>query len=185
MTKKMLVIILWFLSSVTTIANGNEELPSLKEVATADLNYTIASFEHDKKMLESQIKYRDLQIGHYEELVEINETAYKTQQITTNIMTAFVMIIVLFGLVLSYWQFKNDISGNGKSDGDEKAAFKVSKEGIEFRSSVIGLVILFISLFFFYLYVKEIYKIDQHNVQTAPANISSNNAPNGQENPLN
>ncbi|ENI4130604.1 hypothetical protein ABXY91_004074 [Vibrio fluvialis] len=181
MTKKLLVITIWLLFSVMNIANSNETLPSLEDVASADLSYTIASFEHDKKMLESQIKYRGLQIQHYQELVDINETAYRTQQVTTNIMTGFVMVIVFFGLVLSYWQFKNDVSGNGKNNGDEKAAFKVSKEGVEFRSSVIGLVILFMSFFFFYLYVKEIYKIEQHNVQTAPANIIST-AISGEEN---
>lgn len=175
MTKKMLIVTVWLLFCTANVANGNEELPSLNEVAAADLNYKIASFEHDRKMLESQIEYRDLQIEHYKELVEINETAYRNQQVTTNIMTGFVMIIVLFGLVLSYWQFKNDISANIKVNGEEKAALKVSKNGIEFRSSVIGLVILFISLFFFYLYVKEIYKIEQHDFSTSPANISSNN----------
>lgn len=175
MTKKLLAITIWLLFSATNIANSNESLPSLEDVATADLSYTIASFEHDKKMLESQIKYRNLKIQYYEELVDINETAYRTQQVTTNIMTGFVMVIVFFGLVLSYCQFKSDVSGNGKDNGkdNEKAAFKLSKEGIEFRSSVIGLVILFMSFFFFYLYVKEIYKIEQHNVQTAPASISS------------
>jgi len=84
--------------------------------------------------------------------------------------------IVLFGLWLSYAQFRKDIlsapapvpvgrrgdtgSVHDTGEGTRPAStFKVGLRGIEVNSSIIGLLILVLSLAFLYLYLTNVYPV--------------------------
>lgn len=95
------------------------------------------------------------------------------------IIFCLVIFIVVFGLYLSFLQFKifekitaaalkaaeKDISSKALEEGSNmlRSDVGISKDGLKINSAVVGLVILFISLGFFFLYLKYVYKIEVLN----------------------
>ena len=81
---------------------------------------------------------------------------------TSVLIFIVVIVLMLSGLYFSYLQFVASEYGE-KEGSDHRTQFKISKDGIEINSSVIGMLILFLSLGFFYLYLKEVYPL--HTIQ--------------------
>ena len=148
-----LVLSLWSLTS------GASEQVGIIELANSELNYNINRYNKDSELLEIENTFRKAHSNHQQELMGIAETAYKTQQIMTIAIFFIVSVLVLGGFYLSYLQFKADERHQGNDNQNPKATFKISKSGIEFSSSVIGLIVLFMSFMFFHLYVKDVYSI--------------------------
>lgn len=77
------------------------------------------------------------------------------------------------GLILSYKQFKlnEEIVRHGMKQNtgvidkgvDTASSMEVSKDGVKMNTAVIGLMILVISLVFFFLYLKFVYQIEVIN----------------------
>lgn len=78
--------------------------------------------------------------------------------VSTVITFFMVMVIVAIGLFFAGVQFFSD-RRRGKSS--EKTDIKMSTEGLEVSSSVLGVIILTISLAFFYLYLVYVYPIQE------------------------
>jgi len=79
-------------------------------------------------------------------------------QYHSSIIIFFVVIlIVLTGLILSYLHFKRSLVTNENAETE----LEISKSGLKVRSSIIGIIILVISIAFFYLYLTHIYKIEE------------------------
>jgi hypothetical protein len=81
-----------------------------------------------------------------------------------------VLLIVFAGLAFSAVQFyvglHHPLDSRAKADGKESAAtedcvseFEATLQGIKLKSSVLGLIILAMSMVFFYLYLKYVYPI--------------------------
>lgn len=109
-------------------------------------------------------EFQEFTIAHH-------KRAYMWQFISSIIIFIVVISIVLAGLYLSYQQFNLSkiLLLKGKPDGSPateevaklmNANLEVSKEGFKVNSAVIGLVILLISLTFFFLYLKYVYPIN-------------------------
>lgn len=86
-------------------------------------------------------------------------TLYK-QAVVDVILTILVIVIVSIGLWMSYLQIKTDVS---------PTSLKVSKDGLEMSSSVIGLFVLLASMFFFYVYIDKVYEIRRVGASDARA----------------
>ncbi|MBN8837168.1 MAG: hypothetical protein J0I09_07915 [Sphingobacteriia bacterium] len=101
---------------------------------------------------------------------------YNWQLVSGKILFFIVVFIVLTGLFLSYLQFKASTAyiehrlqaakenpgigaGNLADNTVPASKFEVSKEGIKIDSAVIGLVILVISIVFFFLYLRYVFPI--------------------------
>lgn len=69
-----------------------------------------------------------------------------------------IIIFLLFGCYLAYRQFNRDLNNPDKSVSTIKFSLK---EGMEISSSVMGLMVLFLSLLFFYLFLKEVYPVSE------------------------
>jgi len=82
---------------------------------------------------------------------ENRKDAFAWQAITTKIIFFIVIALVIFGAILTGLQFKRTATG--------VTALKASTGGIEVTSPVIGVVILTLSLGFFYLYLANVYPI--------------------------
>ncbi|MCP4571812.1 MAG: hypothetical protein GY838_05615 [bacterium] len=88
--------------------------------------------------------------------LEHRDRVFRQHRITSAVVFVLVIMIILSGLLLSFLQFRKDLNRNG----DGKATnIRLGKEGIEISSSVLGLLILLMSLGFFYLYLTEVYPI--------------------------
>lgn len=116
----------------------------------------LAKIQQDKAILD----YNLARVEHRKKLMEVFESMYKTQRVMSVGVFLIVSALVIGGGWLSYRQFLLDAEEQRQatSRGDRpKSAIKISKEGVEFSSSVIGLIMLFMSFFFFYMYVSEVY----------------------------
>lgn len=89
------------------------------------------------------------------------------RQVTGNIIFAVVILMVLSGLLFSAVQFYTTLKSIQKKHKFADTSFKASLGGIEVSSSILGVIVLTISLAFFYLYLHSVYPIvsvDQINL---------------------
>ena len=88
-----------------------------------------------------------------------------------------VIVIVIFGLTFSAIQFyismikakhsvmqksQERIEPKGETD---TTTLKISAKGLEVNSSVLGIIILVLSLAFFYLYLIYVYPVTEYNIE--------------------
>lgn len=101
--------------------------------------------------------------------LEYRRATFKWQYYSTIVIFIAVMTMIGCGLYFSYMQFRSAKSA------PTQTSIKVSREGLEISSPVIGLLILFISMGFFYLYLANVYPITEvvgansAQAQTQPA----------------
>jgi len=117
--------------------------------------------------------------------------------LSTQLLFGVVILIVLFGLYITYAQFRRDYSGwqppappsvPPASDAAPAAApaprappgattLKLSPAGLEVTSQIVGLIVLALSLAFFFLYVKEVYPIREVEVTRRTDTAAKDSAP--------
>lgn len=86
-------------------------------------------------------------------------TSLWTQYALSLLIFAFVVAIVFFGLAMSYKQFNKSDKGR-----DETTTIKFGQYGVEVSTSITGVVVLLISLVFFYLYLAVVFPIREIGV---------------------
>jgi hypothetical protein len=93
------------------------------------------------------------------------ERVFEWQLLSSKIIFVVVVLLVLAGLYFSWLQFRADISKKNENDsGDTQqsvSTLEASAQGIKVSSPVLGVVILVISLLFFYLYLQYVYPIKE------------------------
>ncbi|MCG8698265.1 MAG: hypothetical protein MI922_09445, partial [Bacteroidales bacterium] len=133
--------------------DNNELLPGINMIASDTLltkvgnEYNVFAFKHRIKV-------------------------YKWQLVSAKIIFVISIIIVLVGLYMSYLHFristKVSLSSDDSSQVNNKSnnntsesptSFQFGKDGIKIQSTVIGLIILVISIVYFLMYLKYIYPI--------------------------
>jgi len=110
---------------------------------------------------------------HNENMQKIEEQQYNDQRFVGGIIFILVIMIVVVGVGLSILQFFKGVllaspASNGPAGTSASGAttnvnlaseITVSLTSVEIKSSVIGLVVLAVSLAFFFLYIKYVYAI--------------------------
>ena len=81
--------------------------------------------------------------------------SFEWQFWTSIVIFLAVLAMMLSGLYFSYMQFKM------AKRAETPTHIKLGKDGFEISSSVIGLLILFISMGFFYMYLSTVYPITE------------------------
>lgn len=124
-------------------------------VLELDARYEFTKTEFKTFMINNEMAWKKAEFEHELSKAKHSRQAYEAHYWMTWLIFFLVSILVLGGVYLSFLQFK-------KADGQasNKASLKISKDGIEFNSSVIGLTILFMSFMFFYTYIEHVYKIE-------------------------
>lgn len=98
---------------------------------------------------------------------------FRFQHLSTRIIFVMVHVLVLAGLWFSWMQFRDDLARKRRLDAasadkkqvtadapSDRTTLKASlTEGIELSSSLLGVIILVVSLLFFYLYLVHVYPI--------------------------
>ena len=112
------------------------------------------------------------------------QRSFEWHLLSTKIIFGLVVAIVVFGLFLTYLQFRKDYTDPAyvrppaaPPEGGDPAAgsaapspprpvttMKLGPGGLELSSQLIGLAVLAFSLGFFYLYVKEVYPMHETNL---------------------
>lgn len=130
---------------------ASEPLTLLKEIAIAEKDAKISQLQDSVLYTTDVAKYR-------KSAWDLRICTFRWHFVNSILIFFMVITIVSSGLYFSYLQFKS--SNFGKDSGVPlQADFKISKDGIEVSSSVIGLLVLTISLVFFYLYLNNVYPV--------------------------
>lgn len=100
--------------------------------------------------------------------------AFRWQHNSGIVIFFLVISIVLFGIYLSYYQFRlgkkmilkqmeinEKLKANDQNLDILKADLEINKDGVKISTAVIGLAILIISVVFFFLYLKYVYPLHE------------------------
>ena len=82
--------------------------------------------------------------------------AFEWHDLTSRVIFFLVMGIILSGIILAFIQFK---IGLDEDKEPQPTQIKFGQTGVEISSSVMGILILVISLAFFYLYLTKVYEL--------------------------
>lgn len=115
--------------------------------------------EFSGKFYAIQKQYLEKVTEHQYRVMEDLENKLEQQRWQTNAIAIMVFLMVVIGLLLSYLQFKRDDSGSRSS-----FSLRLGSGSLEISSSVIGLVILALSFWFFQTYIKEVYDVSVFNM---------------------
>jgi hypothetical protein len=130
----------------TPVSSGNSLVNKIEE---AESRFWIADFEYKKKALEHRKK------------------SFENNLFESKLIFWIVLSIVVVGILLSIAHFAVGVWVMARTreksinEGGEAAinTLELSKDSVKITSPVIGLIILTLSLAFFYLYLKEVYPI--------------------------
>jgi uncharacterized membrane protein len=138
------------------------------------------------KRISAEAEYQVWSLKHAEEV-------YEWQHVSTMVIFVVVILLMVAGVVFSWIQFRQGMHHPGpaiastvsaiaqstSSPGDaanessgviEKSAvteFSASPQGIKVASSTLGVIILVISMCFFYMYLRYVYPINIQNANQA------------------
>ncbi len=94
-------------------------------------------------------------LGYYRRGLLHRTDVIEWQHISTQIIFFTVLFLVGSGIYFAWVQFKN---GTGSQENNE---IEISMQGIKVSSPVLGVIILVLSLAFFYLYLRYVYPINE------------------------
>src|SRR5262249_36635471 len=106
-----------------------------------------------------QRAYIDAQKKQYEYLtamMDVRIRAFHTQRLASNVVLLLVVLVVVAGIAFAGFQLWKSVSIAGVQATNE---LEVSASKVRVTSSVVGVVVLTISLVFLYIYTQEIYHI--------------------------
>ena len=141
--KKLLIIIFF---TIITISNAQKFDPYQ--------SYRIKTYEIQQEYLKRLTE-------HQANIMQDLEQKLRQQQWQTSVISIMVIFMVLAGLVLSGFQFYSDFKSNGRSS----VTLKIGSGSFELSSTVIGIVILALSFWFFQTYIDKVYSVSVFNVQ--------------------
>ncbi len=132
----------------------------------------------------------EAQARHLQWQRDYERRGWEWHLLSTQLLFGVVLLIVAFGLYITYAQFRRDYSGWQPPAAPDKAGtptptadaaetpaprplpaattLKLSPAGLEVTSQIVGLIVLALSLAFFFLYVKEVYPIREVEVTRTP-----------------
>jgi hypothetical protein len=120
----------------------------------------------------SRQKYQEAMQGYYAYLTNgylYRSRVFEWQLLSSRVIFVVVLLLVGAGMYFAAVQFrvamiraKRDAAGDGPTKADESLATKLefSAKGVVVNSSVMGVLILTLSLAFFYLYLAFVYPIE-------------------------
>lgn len=87
---------------------------------------------------------------------------FEWQLFTSKIIFAVVVALVAIGIFFSWLQFRRGLGADGNAEAkQETTTIEATAKGIKVSSPVLGVIILTISLAFFYLYLVYVYPIEE------------------------
>jgi hypothetical protein len=128
-------------------------------LAAADLR---CRYSYNLHLSNDEISYNSWTYAH-------RSASLNLQLFSTGLMLAVVILVVFFGLAMSYLEFQKGT--------ETSSTIKIGAASLEVSSTVIGLVILAISLAFSFLYFDKAYKISELGAAEDTATSSSTSPP--------
>jgi hypothetical protein len=182
MKKRILFLILFLpLTALCTLEYPTNKADSIKEMnyreqssySTGLIKYNHTKFETSiaaeqdlKRCNQAQADYGVSYYGYYAESFNYTKSLFEWQLRSTKVIFFVVISLVLCGLAFSGIQFYTSM----KLIQHQVAlgTFKFSPQGVEVTSTVMGLIILVISIVFFFLYLTVVYPINDVKLDGVP-----------------
>ncbi|MBL4899443.1 MAG: hypothetical protein JKX76_07325 [Colwellia sp.] len=123
-------------------------------------NIICSDIRDHKETLEQCWKAYQESLKYYKTGLEHRAKVFEWQHFTTRIIFFVVIFLVFSGIYFAWMQFKRDENANSSSDEQEHTV-EISTSGIKVSSPVLGVIILTLSLAFFYLYLLYVYPITE------------------------
>jgi hypothetical protein len=116
---------------------------------------------------ESEARMARAQADYVVWSLEYRRASFNWQYWSTIVIFVCIMTIIGSGLYFSYMQFRS------ARHAQTQTSIKLGRDGLEISSPVIGLLILVISMGFFYLYLANVYPITEVVGPTSSQTVSS------------
>ena len=109
----------------------------------------------------------NLELQYYAWRVRFSKDSWEWNRFTGQVIFWLVIAIVVFGMIVSAFQFRSDLwlrrykaMADKAAESGEPIKFEVSPERLAVQSQTIGVIILAASLLFFFLYLEHIYPMN-------------------------
>jgi hypothetical protein len=146
-----------------SFARAEQQTPTPEQLKTqiemlqdqiADLKAQAALRESDlyPKYIEAKKKEYDYQV----KLMDLNLETFQTQWLQTYTVMALVVLVVVAGVCFSAFQLWKSVGVAGVQLNSE---LEMSAKNVRITSSVVGVVVLVISIVFLYIYTHEVYQL--------------------------
>lgn len=136
------------------------EAPAAEDLAVPDLPPDGAMTEETTAAYQQTLRaYYDYRQRGYEHRMGV----FEWQSFSTKLIFAVVLILVFLGIYFAAIQFHVGLRRGGKSGAasePEATELVLSLKELKVRSPVLGVIVLAISLAFFYLYLVHVYPIE-------------------------
>lgn len=138
-------------------SNGDD----LKKEKENDLEIDIECTDIDNKITQEKCwEALQARFQYYQTGLEHRTNVFRWQHISTKIIFAVVLMLVFVGIYFAWVQFKRDMNDSkDTSNQDGGHSIELSTSGVKVSSPVLGVIILTLSLAFFYLYLVFVYPI--------------------------
>jgi hypothetical protein len=130
-------------------------LNQIKKLAAENDQLRQQSPDVDPDVMKAYSKARQRQYLYHAELEDANVQTLYAQKIASYVILILVFLVVVSGVLFSGFQLWKSVSIGVQSSTD----FELSASKVRVTSSVVGIVVLTISLVFLYIYTHEVFQI--------------------------
>lgn len=118
-----------------------------------DLQVNAITLEKYQISMQAYYDYRTTGLTHRREVFE-------WQLFSAKIIFLVVLVLVAAGIYFAAVQFHSGMRSGGKQEDIPQTEFEASLKGVKVSSPILGVIILSLSLAFFYLYLIYVYPIE-------------------------
>ena len=129
-------------------------LDQIKALQAANTNTQAASIDPDLRSAYLEAKKKEYE--YVTKVMELNIEAFNAQRWSAYAILFLVVVVVISGISFSGFQLWKSITVAGVQTSNE---LELSASKVRVTSSVVGIVVLMISLAFLYIYTMQIYQI--------------------------
>jgi hypothetical protein len=123
----------------------------------------------DPELWEAYNQAKKKEYAYYIDLMDANVQAFHAQRIASYVVLILVVIVFVSGISFAGFQLWKGLSAAGVQSNSD---FEVSASKVRVTSSVVGIVVLAISLIFLFIYTQQIYQVRLIDVSSVPAEQS-------------
>ena len=117
----------------------------------------------DSALYAKYIEVKKKEYDYQAKLMDLNVETFQTQWLQTYTVMSLVVIVVIAGVLFAAFQLWKSVSVAGVQLNSE---LEISAKNVRITSSIVGVVVLVISIAFLYIYTHEVYQLRFTNPYT-------------------
>ena len=133
-----------------------DSLAQAEAAAQEQVNVPTTPDASNRRVSQAQADYNEAYWRYERDAIEHKRKVYAWQHTSSIIIFYVVIFLVLIGVLFSWLQFR---AAAYKGESEELDA---SMKGVKITSSTLGVVILVLSMCFFYLYLRYVYPVNMN-----------------------